>query len=148
MHPDWREDDEYEAAVREGGRLETVRRAVEITGFEDLAGPSPALRLEYATAGTATGPNVPLAEVVIIEGDELVSVALIERVTWGVGPNGWELSEKSAKVHRFVEVPLLAVLGDRGVTDAADGRRVPRLALEDPNPRTRYGPAGCPRWIP
>ncbi len=148
MDFDWLDQDQYEAALREGGPLEIVRRPVDITGFEDIAGPPPALRLEYATAGTATGPNVGLAEVVVIEEAGLVSVAVCERITWGVRPGGFEVSEKLAKVYGFVEVPLHRPLGDRGVIDGANGRQVPRLTLDDPNPRTRYGPLGCPRWIP
>ena len=34
MDPDWLDDDAYEANLRAAGPLETVRRAVEITGFE------------------------------------------------------------------------------------------------------------------
>lgn len=148
MDPDWLDDDAYQANLRAAGPLETVRRAAEIAGFEADDGPPARLRLRYATAGTAAGPNAPLAEVVVIEGLDVVSVSLLERVTWGVRPDGWEKGEKLAKVHRFVEVLLMSALGDRRVIDGSTGAAIPRLELSDPNPRTRYGEAGCPRWVP
>ncbi len=145
---DWLDDARYRENLREYGRLEVVARPVEVTGFEAVDEPSAAVRVRYRTAGTAAGPDVPLAEVIVVEDADIVSLALLERITWGVTPEGWPLSEKLAMAGGFVEIGLRQPVGGRRVIDGASGRLVPPLELHDADPRTRYGRGGCPRWMP
>jgi hypothetical protein len=144
----WLDDARYLENVRDDGELEVVARPVELTGFEVADEQRAAVRIGYRTAGTAAGPNVPLAEVVVVEDPEVISIILLERVTWGVTPEGWPIGEKLMAVSRFVEVALRQPVGGRRVIDGANGRRVEPLRLDDPHPRTRYGRGGCPRWVP
>ena len=105
MEDDCVSDKRYNEALRAGGRLEWRRRAVDATGFEALMqAAEPVLRVRYAQAGTVRGPNENLAEVVVTEHDDAVTIALFERTVVGVFPDGWEASEKLMKVSSFVEV--------------------------------------------
>ena len=141
-------DDEYQRLVREHGRLEWGRRAVDATHFEAVDEPDPALRIRYVQAGSTLGPNSDLAEVVLGEGDDVVEVALFERTVWGVYPDGTEASEKLMAVASFVEIGLNRPLGNRAVIDATTGVRLQPLDIDAAlPPRRRYGPRGCPRWL-
>lgn len=150
VEDDWVSDERYEEALRAGGRLEWRRRAVDATGFEALVqAAEPVLRVRYAQAGTVQGPNENLAEVVVAEDDDAVTIALFERTVVGVYPDGWDASEKTMKVSSFVEVVLAAPLDGRAVIDAATGQRLaPLPQRDDVSERRRYGPRGCPRWLP
>ena len=149
VEDDWVSDERYEEALRARGRLAWRRRAVDATGFEALVhATEPVLRVRYAQAGTVQGPNENLAEVVVTEDDDAVTIALFERTVVGVYPDGWEASEKLMKVSSFVEVVLAAPLDGRAVIDAATGQRVaPLPPRDDVSERLRYGPRGCPRWL-
>jgi hypothetical protein len=148
MEDRWVSDAEYERLLGELGRLEWARRAIDVTHFEAVDEPDPALRVRYVQAGTALGPNCDLAEVVCREENDVIEVALFERAVCGVYPDGSEASEKLAAVTSFVEIGLQGPLGDRAVIDAMTGAR---LQPRDVNPalpaRRRYGPRGCPRWL-
>jgi hypothetical protein len=148
MEDEWTSDADYEQLIREHGRLEWERRAVEATHYEAVEAPDPALRIRYIQAGTALGPNNGLAEVILRERGDAVEVELFERTVWGVYPDGNEASEKLAAVTSFVEIGLDRPLGDRAVVNAATGVRLEPLHI-DPAvpPRRRYGPSGCPRWL-
>lgn len=145
---DWLDDARYRENLHEYGPLEVVARPVEVTGFEPVDEHSAAVRIRYQTAGTADGPNVPLAEVAVVEASDVISLTLLERITSGVTPEGWPLSENIAAVSGFVEIGLRQPVAGRRVIDGTSGRTVPPLQLGDPDPRTRYGRRGCPRWVP
>jgi hypothetical protein len=122
VEDDWVSDERHEEALRAGGR--------------------------YAQAGSAQGPNENLAEVVVTEDDDAVTIAPFERTVVGVYPDGWEASERLMKVSSFVEVVLAAPLNGRAVIDATTGRRLaPLPPRHDVSERRRYGPRGCPRWL-
>jgi hypothetical protein len=108
----------------------------------------PSVVIEYQQAGTADGPNVPLSDVVVSFGADVVAVSLFERRIGGVRPDGAVMVRNLKRVTSFVEVPLPADPESRRIIDGTTGREGDRLALPDGDDLRRYGARGCPLWVP
>ena len=81
------------------------------------------------------------------ETEDVVVIALFERVIGGVYPDGSLASEKLMAVVSFVEVELNQPLGPRTVVDESTGQALPPTPVNASVPeRQRYGTRGCPRW--
>jgi hypothetical protein len=114
--------------------LEIVPVPVRIEGHD----PRPAVvRLFFRTGSYGGMPGAAIAGVVVLEGDEHVSIGLTRRVVFGEAPDETMYAELLLMGGRAsLDVPV--TLGQRTLIDASTGAVVPRLEWKDP--------LGTPIW--
>lgn len=125
------EDDE------DDGPLRWVKTPIEWSTYAADVARENTLRIHFGHSSSES-----LAEVVVVEGWETVSVTLINRLLTGTYPDGTMTGIKMDLRHSCVELDLDAPLAARNVIDGSTGRTGSPLAPEDVNPAEP-----CPRWL-
>jgi hypothetical protein len=133
------DDEEFEP-------LEVVPVPVPINAHDpEIGGPS-VVRLFFSAGAYEDWPGGGLANVLVIEDWDRVSIGLVRREVEGDAPDATGYGE-SLKMGRQVslDVALSRSLGTRSLLDASTGEVVPRVKRqsEDPLPAEAMG---TPRW--
>lgn len=133
------EDDEIEP-------LEIVPYRVPIEAHDpEIGGPS-VVRLFFQPGDRGAAPDVDIAEVVILETWEHVSIGLVRRGVTGEGPDGVGYGETLLRrANVSLDVALAEPLGTRPLLDAWTGEVVPRVERRSdvPLPAEKVG---TPLW--
>lgn len=133
------EDDEVEP-------LEIAPYWVPIEAHDpEIGGPS-VVRLFFQPGDRGAAPDVDIAEVVILETWERVSIGLVRRGVTGEGPDGVSYGETLARrANVSLDVALAEPLGTRSLLDAWTGEVVPRVERRSdvPLPTEKVG---TPLW--
>ena len=133
------EDDEIEP-------LEVVPYWVPIEAHDpEIGGPS-VVRLYFQPGDRGAAPDVDIAEVVILETFERVSIGLVRRGVFGEGPDGVSYGESlNRRANVSLDVALDEPLGTRPLLDAWSGEVVPRVERRSdvPLPGDKVG---TPLW--
>jgi hypothetical protein len=126
--------------------LEIVPYPVEIDAYDPEVGGPSVVRLFFQPGDHAAAPEVDLAEVVVLESWDRVSIALVRRGVTGEGPDGVNYGEsllRRAKVS--LDVALAEPLGKRPLVDAWTGSAVRRVERRSDAPLHTEA-VGTPLW--
>jgi hypothetical protein len=133
------DEDEFEP-------LEIVPYGVPIDGHDPEVGEGAVVRLFFQPGDHGRAPYVDIADVVILEAWDRVSIGLVRRGLTGEGPDGLNYGES---LHRrapvSLDVPLDEPLGKRPLVDAWTGEVVRRV---EPGSRVAWSTetVGTPLW--
>jgi hypothetical protein len=126
--------------------LEIVPYAVEIEAHDPEVGGGSVVRLFFQPGDRAAAPEVDLAEVVILEAFDRVSIGLVRRGVTGEGPDGVNYGESLARrANVSLDVALDEPLGTRPLVDAWTGEVVPRVERRSDAP-LHTETVGTPLW--
>jgi hypothetical protein len=133
------EDDEVEP-------LEIVPYPVPIEAHDPEVGGRSVVRLFFQPGDRGAAPDVDLAEVVILETWDRVSIGLVRRGVTGEGPDGVGYGETLARrANVSLDVALAEPLGTRPLVDAWTGEVVPRVKRRSDAPLHTEA-VGTPLW--
>jgi hypothetical protein len=133
------EDDEVEP-------LEIVPYPVAIEAHDPEVGGDSVVRLFFQPGDLAAAPEVDLAEVVILETFDRVSIGLVRRGVTGEGPDGVNYGESLRRTSNVsLDVALAEPLGIRPLVDAWTGEVVPRVKRR-PDAHLHTEAVGTPLW--
>lgn len=135
------EDDEFEP-------LEIVPYPVPIEAHDPEVGGRSVVRLFFQPGDRGAAPDVDVAEVVILEAWDCVSIGLVRRGVSGEGPDGIVYGESLLRrANVSLDVALAEPLGTRPLLDAWTGKVVPRVERRSDAPLNAES-VGTPRWRP
>src|SRR5215204_2456296 len=108
--------------------LEIVPYPVPIEAYDSEVGGRSVVRLFFQPGDHAAAPEVDLAEVVILETWDRVSIGLVRRGVSGEGPDGVNYGESLLRrANVSLDVALAEPLGTRPLVDAWTGEVVRRV---------------------
>jgi hypothetical protein len=126
--------------------LEIVPYPVPIEAYDPEVGGGSVVRLFFQPGDHAAAPEVDLAEVVILETWERVSIGLVRRGVTGEGPDGVNYGESLMRRGNVsLDVALAEPLGTRPLVDAWTGTVVRRLERRAGAP-LHTETVGTPLW--
>jgi hypothetical protein len=126
--------------------LEIVPYPVPIEAYDPEVGGRSVVRLFFQPGDHAAAPEVDLAEVVILETWERVSIGLVRRGVSGEGPDGVNYGESLLRrANVSLDVALAESLGTRPLVDAWSGAVVPRVQRRSDAP-LHTETVGTPLW--
>jgi hypothetical protein len=135
-----------DAGEEEVEPLEIVPYPVPIEAHDPEAGGGSVVRLFFQPGDRAAAPDVDLADVVILETWDRVSIGLVRRGVTGEGPDGVNYGESlRRRANVSLDVALAEPLGPRPLVDAWTGavvRRVERGSDDLSHTET----VGTPLW--
>ena len=135
-----------EAGDEEFEPLEIVPYPVPIEAHEPGVGGASTVRLFFQPGDRAAAPDVDIAEVVVLESWDRVSIGLVRRGLTGEGPGGVMYGESLMRRQNVtLDLGLAEPLGTRTLLDAWTGHAVARVERppDGPLPAER---AGTPLW--
>lgn len=120
--------------------LEIIPYPVEIEAHDPEVGEGSVVRLFFQPGDRGAAPEVDIADVVILETWERVSIGLVRRGVTGEGPDGVNYGETLARrANVALDVALAEPLGTRPLVDAWTGEVVHRV-------ERRSDTVGTPLW--
>lgn len=126
--------------------LEIVPYPVPIDAHDPEVGGRSVVRLFFQPGDHASAPEVDLAEVVVLETFERVSIGLVRRGVFGEAPDGVNYGESLlGRGYVSLDVTLAEPLGTRPLVDAWTGEVVRRLERRS-NAPLHTETVGTPRW--
>lgn len=126
--------------------LEIVPYPVPIEAHDPEVGGGPVVRLFFQPGDRGAAPDVDLAEVVILETWDRVSIGLVRRGVTGEGPDGVNYGESLLRrANVSLDVALAEPLGTRPLVDAWTGEVVRRVERR-PDAPLHTETVGTPHW--
>lgn len=126
--------------------LEIVPYPVPIDAHDPEVGGRSVVRLFFQPGDHASAPEVDLAEVVVLETFERVSIGLVRRGVFGEAPDGVNYGESLlGRGYVSLDVTLAEPLGTRPLVDAWTGEVVRRLERRSDAP-LHTETVGTPLW--
>ncbi len=126
--------------------LEIVPYPVEIEAHDPEVGGGSVVRLFFQPGDRGGAPDVDLADVVILETFERVSIGLVRRGVTGEAPDGLSYGESlKRRANVSLDVPLAEPLGTRPLVDAWTGELVRRVERR-PDAPLHTETVGTPLW--
>jgi hypothetical protein len=126
--------------------LEIVPYPVPIEAHDPEVGGGSVVRLFFQPGDRGAAPDVDLADVVILETWDRVSIGLVRRGVTGEGPDGVNYGESLARrANVSLDVALAEPLGTRPLVDAWTGEVVRRTERRSDAP-SHTETVGTPLW--
>jgi hypothetical protein len=126
--------------------LEIVPYPVPIEAHDPEVGGGSVVRLFFQPGDRDAAPDVDLADVVILETWDRVSIGLVRRGVTGEGPDGVNYGESLARrANVSLDVALAEPLGTRPLVDAWTGEVVRRVERRSDAP-LHTETVGTPLW--
>jgi hypothetical protein len=126
--------------------LEIVPYPVEIEAHDPEVGGRSVVRLYFQPGDRGAAPDVDIAEVVILETWDRVSIGLLRRGVTGEGPDGVGYGETLLRrANVSLNVALAEPLGTRPLVDAWTGEVVRRIERRSDAP-LHAETVGTPLW--
>jgi hypothetical protein len=126
--------------------LEIVPNPVPIEAHDPEVGGGSVVRLFFQPGDRGGAPDVDLAEVVILETWDRVSIGLVRRGVTGEGPDGVNYGESLLRrANVSLDVALAEPLGTRPLVDAWTGEVVRRVERRSDSP-LHTETVGTPLW--
>jgi hypothetical protein len=125
--------------------LEVTPIPVAISYYDPDVSGAATVRL-FFYGGGAQPPHVDIADVVILEAPETVSIALVRRLVEGDAPDGTSYGMSLSKGQLLcLDVPLDEPLGTRELIDAWGGYEIARID-RSPGTSIQAEQVGAPLW--